>query len=73
MSQIGPGSEQISIIWSVDDVLSVAPKLDRDEAMEVLETVLDRHDANIGVNWDVLAINAEHLFPEKMGDDDDVA
>ena len=28
--QIGPGSEEISIIWSVDDVLEVAPKLDRD-------------------------------------------
>lgn len=71
MSQIGPGSEQISIIWSVDDVLEVAPKLDRDEAMEVLESVLHRHDANIGVNWDVLAYNAEWLFPDKMGEEDD--
>ena len=71
MSQIGPGSEQISIIWSVDDVLEVAPKLDREEAMEVLESVLHRHDANIGVNWDVLTHNAEWLFPDKMGEEDE--
>mgnify|MGYP003113163577 CR=1 FL=1 len=69
MSQIGPGSEQISITWSVDDVLSVAPKLTRDEAMEVLEAVLHSHQSNIGVNWDVLTYNIERLFPEKMGDD----
>ena len=68
--QIGPGSEQISLIWCVDDVLEVAPKLDRDEAMEVLEAVLDKHDATIGVNWDVLAITAEWLFPDKTGDND---
>jgi predicted nucleic-acid-binding protein len=64
--KIGPGSEQISLVWHVDDVLEVAPKLTREEAMEVLETVRDNHDANIGVNWDILAANAEYLFPERV-------
>lgn len=64
--KIGPGSEQISIVWHVDDVLEVAPKLTREEAMEVLESVRHNHDANIGVNWDVLTANAEYLFPERV-------
>ena len=71
MSQIGPGSEQISIIWSVDDVLDVAPYLSRGEAMQVLEEVLHRHDASIGVSWDTLKETAGWLFSDLEEDYDD--
>ena len=62
---IGPGSEQISIIWEVDDVLIQNPLLTREEAMDVLEFIDNKHDANIGVNWDVIEYAIECRYPEK--------
>ena len=36
---------QIAIIWSIEDVLHVRPDLDDSQAMEVLQRVLNKHDA----------------------------
>jgi len=57
--------DEIAIVWSVADVLEVRPDLDEDQAYEVLQIAKDEHDANIGINWDVLSIHAEWKFPEK--------
>ena len=46
--------DQIAIIWNIDDVKGRAPDLTDDECRQVLELVERKHDANIGVNWDVL-------------------
>lgn len=46
--------DEIHIVWSVGDVQTIAPSLSDDEARDVLEEVDRRHDAEIGVNWDIL-------------------
>jgi len=48
------GQDVYSKIWHVDDVLSIDPTLSRDRARLVLQMAMDNHDANIGINWDVL-------------------
>jgi hypothetical protein len=50
---------QIALIWSVEDVLAVRPDLTDDEAWEVLQQAGRRHDAEIGINWDVLRCHAK--------------
>ena len=62
---IGPGSEQISIIWEVTDVLTQNALLTREEAMDVLEYIDNNHDANIGVTWEVIQYAIEYQYPEK--------
>ncbi len=54
----------ISIKWHIDDVLSVRPNLTQQQACEVLAHIRKNHDANVGVNWDVIEIVSDTLFPE---------
>lgn len=54
--------EQVAFLWHVDDVLSVRPDLTRDQAFEVLQLSKECHDANVGINWEVLEATAQHLF-----------
>lgn len=49
---------EIHIVWSVGDVQTVASNLTDDEAREILREVERHHDAEIGVNWDVLREHA---------------
>lgn len=46
--------ESITVSWHVEDVLSRDPTMTREEAFEVLEAVKDNHDAEVGVNWQVI-------------------
>ena len=50
--------DQISIIWCVDDVIWQAKergiKIGKKQAREVLQLLERKHDANIGINWDVI-------------------
>jgi hypothetical protein len=48
------GNDTFAKIWHVDDVLSINSDLSRDRARLVLTMAMDNHDANIGINWDVL-------------------
>jgi hypothetical protein len=57
-------TKQISIKWHIDDVLSVRPNLTKSQASDVLETLKANHDANIGINWEVIEIVCDDLFPE---------
>ena len=56
-------SEQIEIIWHVDDVLERCEELgitmSRDKALDVLHTIKNRHDANLGINWTVIDCHIE--------------
>ena len=54
----------IILTWGTDDVLSIRPDLTEEQAAEVLAAADRRHDAGIGINWDVLEFHAEWLFPE---------
>jgi hypothetical protein len=57
----------IAIVWHIDDVLGVRPDLSREQAFEVLKQAKRYHDANVGINWEVLSATAEVLFGEKRG------
>ena len=57
-------TKQISIKWHIDDVLSVRPNLTKLQASKVLERLKRNHDANIGINWEVIEIVSDILFPE---------
>lgn len=52
----------IAVFWCTDDVKSVAPHLSNDEAREVLQVADRRHDAELGINWDVLETIADMLY-----------
>jgi hypothetical protein len=58
-----PPADTIEISWHIDDVKEVRPHLTDAQAREVLEQAKRQHDADIGINWDVLAIHADDLFP----------
>ena len=57
----------IAIVWHIDDVLGVRPDLSREQAFEVLKQAKRHHDANVGINWEVLSATAEVLYGEKRG------
>jgi hypothetical protein len=57
----------ISVTWHIADVLDVRPDLDSEQAFEVLRSVKKNHDANVGINWEVLSATAEVLYGEKIG------
>lgn len=54
----------INARWHIDDVREVRPDLTDDQCRKVLQAVKRNHDANIGINWDVLTIWARQLYPE---------
>lgn len=59
------GEGQIAIIWSIEDVLMQCPWLSDDDAQEVLYNLEHKHDASIGINWDVIDITADIMFGDK--------
>ncbi len=63
------GDDHIVILWNIEDVKTQAEtmkiKLNKDECREVLDQVLDGHDANIGISWDILEHHIWNLFKHK--------
>lgn len=62
----------ISIKWSTEDVLEDHPWLsedEADEADEVLDSLDKNHDANIGINWEVINVYVSIMYPEKADDE----
>jgi hypothetical protein len=64
--RIKPPADTIEISWHIEDVKAVRPNLTDEQAREVLEEAEDQHDANIGINWYVLASHADYLFPREQ-------
>jgi len=58
----------IAVVWHIEDVLEVRPDLNRNQAWQVLRSVKQNHDANVGINWEVLSTHAEMLFAEREED-----
>ena len=56
--------KQIIIKWHIDDVQSVRPDLTKPQACEVLAHIRKNHDANVGVNWEVIEVVSDILFPK---------
>jgi hypothetical protein len=54
----------IVVLWNTDDVLEMRPDLTDEQCKEVLRQCDRKHDAGIGINWDIIRIHADDLFPE---------
>jgi len=65
MQTIEIADDEIAIIWSVEDVLSIREDLTPEQALEVLEQAEHKHDASIGINWDVLGYIADWMYSEE--------
>jgi hypothetical protein len=56
----------ISIKWSTEDVLWQAEQMDlkltEDQADDILDTLEARHDASVGINWDVISFHIENYL-----------
>jgi hypothetical protein len=57
--------KKIASTWCVHDVQSVRPDLTDEQAFEVLIRVDHYFDANYGICWDTLELNADELFPKE--------
>ena len=55
----------ITIKWHVDDVLEVRSDLTKEQAKEVLHTLRRYHDAELGINWDVIYWTADEIYPKQ--------
>ena len=53
---------QVAVVWNIEDVQEIRPKLTDEQAWAVLQAADRYHDANIGINWDVLRCHADMLF-----------
>lgn len=60
--EISPDDEKISVTWSVGDVLEIRPDLSTEQCKEILASVKQRHDAEIGINWEVIRTHANTMF-----------
>lgn len=49
--------------WHVDDILCRRPDLTNSQCREVLRNLERRHDAGIGINWDVIDCVADDCYP----------
>jgi len=56
---------QVAVVWCIDDVKSVRPDLNDDQAWEVLEQAYDVHDCEWGFTWTHLETVADDMFPEQ--------
>ena len=54
--------KKIAVVWSVEDVQHVRSDLNKEQAWDVLEACESKHDACVGINWDVLEVIASCLF-----------
>ena len=63
---------QIHITWCTEDVLHEAEELGvtltEDEANEILLHMEDKHDANIGISWDVMDAYIRDLVDNRKED-----
>jgi hypothetical protein len=58
-------ADTIAITWSIEDVKEVASDLTDDECRQVLQLARSKHDATIGINWDVLEELADIVRDEQ--------
>ena len=64
---------EIKVSWHIMDVQNIRPDLTNEQASEVLALADRRHDAEVGINWDVLRIHADTLYPEDDNSSDKAA
>ncbi|CAB4129375.1 hypothetical protein UFOVP118_15 [uncultured Caudovirales phage] len=65
MAQTETGAWYLADDWHIDDVQSVRPDLNEDQCIHVLDVLADWFDANDGINWGVIEMTAENLYPQE--------
>lgn len=65
--EISKEKNTICIEWGVDDIRSLGYTCTDEEGMEVLDAVKNNHDANQGINWDVLKEYCEEFKLKEKG------
>jgi len=59
---------RIAIVWRIEDVIDRAESRDitltNEQAQLILEQMYKKHDANIGINWDVIDTHIDWLTGE---------
>ncbi len=63
LSQQNDMIKEIAIYWHIDDVKSIRPDLSDDQASSVLIHLKRTHDANEGINWQVIECAIDILYP----------
>jgi len=58
--------DEIAIIWSAEDVKQECGWLTDDQSCDVLNAIEHRHDACIGINWEVIHYTAEWMYPNDV-------
>jgi hypothetical protein len=69
MAQTENGTWYLADDWHIDDVQSMRPDLNDDQCTHVLEVMADWFDANDGINWNVITMTAEQLYPQDGEDE----
>jgi hypothetical protein len=59
---------QVAVVWSVEDVKHVRPRLTDEQAWDVLHYCLNKHDCEYGFTWCYIEDVADLLFPKNDGD-----
>lgn len=54
----------IAIHWSIEDVKHICPRVSDDQARKVLHYLKDNHNAEVGINWDVIDSAIETILPD---------
>lgn len=63
-ARLSPKAEySIAIRWYISDVQDTRPDLSKKKCIDVLDYLDRNHDANQGINWEVIKIVADTLFP----------
>ena len=58
--------DEMHVVWNIQDIYDQAEddgiELDSNQAQEILASLHQKHDASVGINWDVIsAAIAEHV------------
>jgi len=73
-------NNSIAIIWSIEDVKNqleilnedmpekVDLELTDDDCMDVLQRVVDNHDANYGISWENLYTAIQYCFEDEINE-----
>jgi hypothetical protein len=54
--------DRIASVWDIEDVQGQRPSLTDDQARDVLDRLMDTHDANYGINWEIIDVSIAALF-----------
>ncbi len=61
---MGELPDRITISWHISDVMELWPELTASEARAILRYVEKNHDANVGINYDVITSAADFVLSQ---------